>query len=313
MAQANALAAAQTILMNVDSCGHCGKSVASSKHCSRCKRVFYCGGECQKAGWKAHKKVCEPPLALEDVVPFIRVKSDAGDWRAVIDSEWRFEDLMRAHVDNHNWLLSVFFHAHELGRASSLGNDVAHNEHALACVRLGVRRCDLLFERQRFRDQCEVLFSIANNLASMNMTEAAMECYQQARSIGETNGFLSAECQSCLGLGALAVLSGDNERGLELLRNALAAAPLDESGNSLWELRTLEELIEALFSIKTIDILDHPFDDAADELGSLIKRYTETAKVESERVGYIFHCMHAMVFTIQLHEVVPQPCHGSDV
>ena len=28
------------------------------KKCNGCKKVYYCGGECQKAHWKVHKSVC---------------------------------------------------------------------------------------------------------------------------------------------------------------------------------------------------------------------------------------------------------------
>ena len=33
------------------------------RKCQRCKCVYFCGKECQKANWKAHKKVCH--IALE--------------------------------------------------------------------------------------------------------------------------------------------------------------------------------------------------------------------------------------------------------
>lgn len=38
-------------------CGKCNKCCGSSR-CGKCKRVFYCNSECQKAHWKQHKKEC---------------------------------------------------------------------------------------------------------------------------------------------------------------------------------------------------------------------------------------------------------------
>ncbi|KAK8194242.1 hypothetical protein M8818_007430 [Zalaria obscura] len=38
-------------------CENCGKS-DSLKHCAKCKSTKYCSHDCQKAQWKAHKKVC---------------------------------------------------------------------------------------------------------------------------------------------------------------------------------------------------------------------------------------------------------------
>lgn len=37
----------------------CGKTSGQLSNCSECKRVQYCNQECQKADWKAHKKVCK--------------------------------------------------------------------------------------------------------------------------------------------------------------------------------------------------------------------------------------------------------------
>ncbi|KZV93557.1 hypothetical protein EXIGLDRAFT_576441, partial [Exidia glandulosa HHB12029] len=34
------------------------KTEKAMKQCSKCRQVTYCGQECQKGDWKAHKKVC---------------------------------------------------------------------------------------------------------------------------------------------------------------------------------------------------------------------------------------------------------------
>ncbi|KAF2752127.1 hypothetical protein M011DRAFT_391635, partial [Sporormia fimetaria CBS 119925] len=38
-------------------CGSCGKS--TTVKCARCKDVYYCNAECQKAHWKEHKRICD--------------------------------------------------------------------------------------------------------------------------------------------------------------------------------------------------------------------------------------------------------------
>ena len=43
-------------------CGNCQKEGVKSQ-CMRCERVVYCNGECQKADWKFHKRICEKPKA----------------------------------------------------------------------------------------------------------------------------------------------------------------------------------------------------------------------------------------------------------
>jgi hypothetical protein len=39
-------------------CAHCGKSPTILKKCAGCKKVSYCGPECQKNNWSEHKPDC---------------------------------------------------------------------------------------------------------------------------------------------------------------------------------------------------------------------------------------------------------------
>lgn len=43
------------------SCAHCGTRSETLRRCARCKEVSYCGADCQKKAWKAHKNSCEEP------------------------------------------------------------------------------------------------------------------------------------------------------------------------------------------------------------------------------------------------------------
>ena len=38
-------------------CGQCSRP--SKTKCSRCKLTYYCGVDCQKKDWSAHKKFCK--------------------------------------------------------------------------------------------------------------------------------------------------------------------------------------------------------------------------------------------------------------
>lgn len=41
-----------------DACGNCGTRGVKLLRCSRCKKMPYCGAQCQKTHWKSHKPQC---------------------------------------------------------------------------------------------------------------------------------------------------------------------------------------------------------------------------------------------------------------
>jgi hypothetical protein len=46
------------LLVYNSSCDTCGKSLAEKK-CMKCKKMRYCGKECQKEDWECHKEYCK--------------------------------------------------------------------------------------------------------------------------------------------------------------------------------------------------------------------------------------------------------------
>ncbi|KAK0486653.1 hypothetical protein EDD18DRAFT_1360662 [Armillaria luteobubalina] len=50
----------KNVVIASDACAACEKRDMRLQKCSRCKKVSYCGPECQKAHWKKHKPVCVP-------------------------------------------------------------------------------------------------------------------------------------------------------------------------------------------------------------------------------------------------------------
>jgi len=225
---------------NATSCAHCGKEGEGFKRCSICKQTWYCGAECQKAGWKKHKKGCAPPVPLNDVIAKVNAALDASDCEGVIKWEGRMEEMMAFQSDdNKERILLRFSQAHRmLGHAST-----GRNHHLLPHVQLEERRIEVLGSLQRFRDQGEAMCENANRKRFLADTcadggadsketralarqQEAKRCFERARDVGAAHGFFSVECRACMGLGAIAMQEGRNEEGLALLQNALAASRL---------------------------------------------------------------------------------------
>ena len=277
-------------------CSHCGKLCPSLKRCTVCQHASYCGAECQAAAWKKHKKTC---LHLKDVFDRVREAQQAGDWRGVLKWEGRMEAMMAdcpRSASKSESIVSAFMDAHRLAISSS-----SSREHKMAVNRLAARRIELLGELERFRDQGAALCLLGQTLIGVDTGkgygEEAARYFNRARDLGAAHGFFSVECDACLGLGQIAMVDqGRHEEGLDLCRNALAAAPLCEYEEDYFELRALEMLTGAL--LKT---------DGLDELEPLIPRYREAAEAESHdeiSCGAFFHVLKSLYFSARLHEVL---------
>ncbi|XP_064406286.1 uncharacterized protein LOC135351251 [Halichondria panicea] len=46
------------IVEDKERCAYCWKSTPSLKSCAKCRKIMYCGRECQKSHWKTHKNDC---------------------------------------------------------------------------------------------------------------------------------------------------------------------------------------------------------------------------------------------------------------
>jgi len=238
------------------SCAYCGKPGRALKRCSVCKQVWYCGAECQKAGWKKHKKTCAPPLSTEDVRARVVAASDADDWREVLQWEGRMNEMMVGQSNiTCELILGRFMAAHSSGSLSTASETLPNGSphHSLSSIRLAEQLVDFMGEMQRLRDQGEAMCALARNLSAAGKRQEASLYYQKARKVAEAHGFYSVECRACLGLGEEKMKEGCTEEGLDLLRNALAASRLSENEWSTYELPVLDSLINALFHTEAID------------------------------------------------------------
>ena len=84
LAMAATMAKAKEVTTAKACCSHCGKQGEDLKRCLRCKLASYCGAECQRAGWKMHKKSCAEPLdhaAQMKIFEEVGTADAAGDWQ----------------------------------------------------------------------------------------------------------------------------------------------------------------------------------------------------------------------------------------
>ena len=130
--------------------------------------------------------------------------------------------------------------------------------HVLSIVGLQERRIDILGKLERFRDQGTEMCKIASIHLSVGNSfhhrQEGERWYHRARAVGAAHGFFSVECDACQGLGLLSGMDGRTKEAVELLQNALAAAPLGEDDDGRHEVSALMALIEVL-------LRNHLFDE----------------------------------------------------
>ena len=234
-----------------DTCSHCGKQGAELKRCSGCKQTWYCGAECQTAGWKKHKKKCAPALPLKTFFEEMRAPGAFHDWRGILKWEGRLQELLQFGQEiggDSIQVLWFFSHAHMMATKST---GIRH--HALSSISIEERCVKILGTRERFRDQADSFCVIGDSLLFLERRPEATIQYEKARSLGAKHGFFTAECRACVGLGTVAVLEHRHEEALDLFRNAVAAAPLCEEEESEHEVAALGKLAAVLLSTRGFD------------------------------------------------------------
>jgi hypothetical protein len=226
---------------------------------------------------------------MQDVAAKLDAAKATGDWRGVLKWEGRMEELMALRSDHFcSEILSVFSNAHRMGYRATHSED-----HARSYVGLEERCIPLLGKLQRFRDQGEAMCNLSNMLRLLERISEAATWYQRARDVGAAHGFFTLECKACIGLGTAAIVAGRHEEGLELLRNALVAAELNELDDPGYEVEALQSLVLVLFITSSID-----------EVEPLVMRYREAAKAKSEKEGICFAEFNSLLCSARLHEVL---------
>ena len=188
------------------SCFQCGAQDVALKRCLRCLQVSYCEAQCQRQGWKQHKKKCEKLLSLEDVADKVFAAFHSQDFPGVVEHEGRLEELLENQTDGFcQGLLCAFSQAHTvilLGGGDMLQSVDPCNvpkDRVMKIVIMMERRAEILGKMQRFRDQGEEMASMANMLLYVDQGKEAARILERVRVIGETHGFLSFVTRACSG------------------------------------------------------------------------------------------------------------------
>ena len=82
-------------------CACCGKSDKSTKRCSKCRTLYYCGVDCQKEDWKSgHKHMCRHVPVLSKLIQLDFTKFEGHlDWTITPEQQPTEEQYRRMHLD----------------------------------------------------------------------------------------------------------------------------------------------------------------------------------------------------------------------
>ncbi|KAJ1494554.1 hypothetical protein T484DRAFT_1877476 [Baffinella frigidus] len=280
------------------SCSHCGTQDVALKRCARCGQEAYCGVECQKAAWRGgHKKDCKAPqpqapqpqareeTPLPDkfqrrmeIYQKVVASDNAKNWPGVLKWEGSMEELMEGQPDEIcRGIIFMFMRAHSMEMLSESFFGRSYAVHEASSVRLGERHIALLGKMQRFRDQGEALHFIGDNFAIVARPREAVAYLERARKVAEAHGFFSVECMACTGLAEVALKEERNDEAVELFRNAVAAAPLEEEADAR-QYPLLHHAYRGLAKALTKT-------GALAEATAIAKQYREAAHAQSKREG----------------------------
>jgi hypothetical protein len=110
-------------------CAHCGAAAASRPlpTCSKCGCARYCGAECQRAAWKAHKASCRAAAELQTLLNTPSVIGSAAALRAALAPHNSACDSLAPFVQARLFVLRAL-----LAEKEASSGDPAHDAHAAA-------------------------------------------------------------------------------------------------------------------------------------------------------------------------------------
>ena len=203
-----------------------------------CKSVTYCSAECQKIAWKGHKALCQKPAKLGDLM----AQTDDDKLLYMARNIEHFLLHLKSPQEQCALLSKI---AHGLRQSMVLNGT---HEHISDVIPLFKMRVEILGSMKRFRDQGDETNIIADLYSSLDDYSSAIIYFERARRIGEAHGFFRIECLACRGMGDVFVKQGRVDEGMDLLRNALAAAPLSEFKTLSLESHVLTTILSPVLS-----------------------------------------------------------------
>ena len=167
-------------------CAHCGKKPSQPKQCSVCKKVCYCGAECQKAAWKKHKKSCRQELDLMQVWAKVEHACNVSrDYSEVVSWDCKMEALITNARDDESRMsiLTAFTWAH------------LKTQNYAKAAKGFERQVDFLGAFKLFRDQGSAMCQAGDMLKIGGDLVGARKWAARALRLAREHGFFETECK----------------------------------------------------------------------------------------------------------------------